>query len=101
MKNNITKENVFGFLIGIISPIVFLPVVLLFLSFVQDTTVYYLWEQFKISDVHRSKDLSLSLISNLIWFYVFLNTDKYPYVRGILLGMFFYVPYMIYVNLIL
>lgn len=101
MKNNITKENVFGFLIGIISPIVFLPVVLLFLSFVQDTTVYYLWEQFKISDVHRSKDLSLSLISNLIWFYVFLNTDRYPYVRGILLGMFFYVPYMIYVNLIL
>lgn len=101
MKNNITKENIFGFLIGIISPIVFLPVVLLFLSFVQDTTVYYLWEQFKISDVHRSKDLSLSLISNLIWFYVFLNTDRYPYVRGILLGMFFYVPYMIYVNLIL
>ena len=100
MRINISKENVIGFFVGLISPIVFLPVVFLFLSFVQDTSVYYLWEQFKISDVHRSKDLSLGLISNLIWFYMYLNTDKYPYVRGILLSMFVYVPYMIYVNVI-
>jgi len=101
MKINITKENIFGFLIGILSPIAFLPLVFLFLSFVQDTSVEYLWEQFQISDTHRSKHLSLALISNLIWFYWFLNSDKYPYVRGIILGMFCYVPYMIYVNLIM
>jgi hypothetical protein len=101
MKINITRENILGFLIGIASPFVFLPVVLLVLAFMQDTSVAFLWEQFKISDIHRSKDLSLGLISNLIWFYMFLNTDKYPYVRGIILGMFCYVPYMIYVNLMM
>jgi hypothetical protein len=100
MKVNWNKENTLGMLIGVFSPIVFIPIVLLILSLVTRSSFGYLWSQFIDSSEFRSKYVSLSLISNLIWFYLFLNREKYEYTKGIILGLLLYAPYMIYINVL-
>lgn len=98
MKINFTRDHAIGLLIGVVSPLVFLPVVLLILSYAQNTSFEYLWQQVVQFPEYRSKYVSLALISNLPWFYLFLNRDRFNITRGIILGMIVYVPYMIYVN---
>jgi len=102
MKLNWSKERTFGMLIGIIWPLLFLPVVLYILSLVNNFTFSELWNQVLTYHQMRSKYLSLSLISNIGWFYFFLNREEFDYTYGIIFGMLItYVPYMVYVNLIL
>lgn len=96
----ITKEHVLGFLIGVLSPIVFLPVIVFVLSQSRQTEFSYLWSQVNDSVEYMSRYLSLGLIPNLLWFYLFLNKEKYAYTRGIIFGMLIYAPFMVYVNLI-
>jgi len=101
MRINFTREHAIGLLIGVVSPLVFLPLVLMILSFTQNTSFEYLWQQVVQFPEYRSKYISLALISNLVWFYLFLNREKYNYSYGIILGMIVFVPYMIYANWIL
>src|SRR5690554_3186059 len=44
----------------------------------------------------RSSILSLSLIINLLPFFVFLRTDRYKSARGVMAAVFLYVPFVIY-----
>ena len=60
----------------------------------------YLWDQFLNLHIIRSKYLSLCLLSNLAWFYLFLNKQNYQIARGIIGGTLFYIPYILYVNYI-
>ncbi|MEY3586409.1 MAG: hypothetical protein RLZZ243_1473 [Bacteroidota bacterium] len=96
----ITKEHVLGFLIGVLSPIIFLPIIVFILSQSRHTEFSYLWSQVNDSVEYLSRYLSLGLIPNLLWFYLFLNKEKYAYTRGIIFGMLIYAPFMVYVNLI-
>jgi hypothetical protein len=96
----ITKEHVLGFLIGVLSPIMFLPIIVFILSQSRHTEFSYLWSQVNDSVEYFSRYLSLGLIPNLLWFYLFLNKEKYAYTRGIIFGMLIYAPFMVYVNLI-
>ena len=96
----ITKEHVLGFFIGVLSPIVFLPVIVFVLSQSRQTEFSYLWSQVNDSMEYMSRYLSLGLIPNLLWFYLFLNKEKYAYTRGSIFGMLIYAPFMVYVNLI-
>ena len=96
----ITKEHVFGFFIGVLSPILFLPIIVFILSQSRHTEFSYLWNQLTNSVEYMSRYLSLGLIPNLLWFYLFLNREKYAYTRGIIFGMLIYAPFMVYVNLI-
>jgi hypothetical protein len=96
----ITKEHVLGFFIGVLSPIVFLPVIVFVLSQSRQTEFSYLWSQVNDSVEYLSRYLSLGLIPNLLWFYLFLNKEKYAYTRGIIFGMLIYAPFMVYVNLV-
>jgi hypothetical protein len=100
MKPKWNRENTLGMLIGVFSPVVFLPLVLLILAFATGSSFDYFWDQFIYSSTFRSKYISLALISNLIWFYLFLNREKYEYTKGIILGLLCYAPYMIYINII-
>ena len=100
MKLNWTKETTFGWLIGFISPLVFLPAVLFILAKSSGSTFEYFWMQFQYFPEFRSKYLSLALISNLLWFYFFLNREKYEYTKGIILGLLCYAPYMVYINVL-
>jgi hypothetical protein len=96
----LTKEHVLGFLIGVLTPILFLPIIVFVLSQSRHSEFPYLWSQVNDSVEYLSRYLSLGLIPNLLWFYLFLNREKYAYTRGIIFGMLIYAPFMVYVNLI-
>lgn len=99
MKIALKKEHFIGFGIGIASPLLFLPIVLFILSLIKDNSFVYTWDQFISFPEFTSKYISLALISNLLWFYIFLNREKYELVRGIIFAMLCFIPFMIYVNL--
>jgi hypothetical protein len=97
---DLRKELFFGWLIGIFSPLVFLPFVLFLMAESSGSSFEYFWMQFINFSEFRSKYLSLALISNLLWFYIFLNREKYNYTKGIIFGLLCYAPYMVYINII-
>ena len=97
MRSNFNLQFLIGLLIGLLSPLFFLPIMLYFISIADGYDFSVLWNQFISNNMNTSKYLSLALISNLIWFYFFLNREKYYQTRGIILGMLLYAPYMIYI----
>lgn len=97
MRQFFSKQTFLGLLIGLIAPWLCLPLVWFLLSLGHETSVEYEYLQFKLFDYSRSRHLSLALISNLLWFYLFLNREKYLISRGMILAMLLYAPYMIYV----
>ena len=99
MKIKLKKNHFVGFGIGILSPLLFIPIVLFILASVTSVSYGNIWEQFITFPEYTSKYTSLALISNLIWFYMFLNREYYDVARGIIFAMLCFIPYMIYVNL--
>ena len=77
MKENFNKELLLGTLIGIITPILFLPVLIYCLSLSNGLTFDIVWTQISNNNMNTSKYLSLAMIVNLLWFYFFLNKEKY------------------------
>jgi hypothetical protein len=90
-----------GLLVGILIPLFLVPLVLFGMAWLQDYSFDSMWFKFAHQSLFRSKALSLSIISNLIWFYRALNREKYDFAMGIILGSMCYLPYILYVNLIL
>ena len=99
MKIKLKKTHFVGFGIGILSPMLFIPIVLFILASVTSVSYGNIWEQFITFPEYTSKYTSLALISNLLWFYLFLNREYYDVARGIIFAMLCFIPYMIYVNL--
>ncbi|MEN9700181.1 MAG: hypothetical protein RLZZ301_1379 [Bacteroidota bacterium] len=99
MKQLLTSSFLSGLAIGFFTPIVFLPLIVLIIAQAQGMSFHYLWYQTFHYMEFMSRYLSLGLILNLGWFYLFLNREKYLHTRGIIFGMLLYAPYMIYVNL--
>ena len=97
MKSFLSKETLYGLLIGGVSPWICLPIIWFLLGLYHGTSLKYEYVQFDLFDYIKSRHLSLALISNLLWFYFFLNRESYLIVRGIILAMLLYAPYMIYV----
>ncbi len=97
MSSNFNPQFFIGLLIGVLSPLIFLPMMLYFMSIYDGYQFSVLWNQFIANTMNSSKYLSLALISNLFWFYFFLNKEKYYHTRGIIMGMLLYAPYMIYI----
>jgi hypothetical protein len=97
MKENFNKQLLYGTLLGVITPILFLPVLVYFLSLSKGMDFDVVWSQISTNNMNTSKYLSLSMIVNLIWFYYFLNKEQYHLTRGIILGMICFAPYMVYI----
>lgn len=97
MSSNLNSQFFIGLLIGIASPLVVLPIMLYFMSVYDGYSFSALWNQFMANNMNSSKYLSLALIGNLFWFYLFLNKEKYYHTRGIIMGMLLYAPYMVYI----
>ena len=97
-KIKLTKEHGLGIAIGLISPLVFIPIVIFLFSWVQNHTFARLWSDFKGFNVVQVKVITVSLISNLIWFYMALNREKYNVGRGIIIAMILYAPFILYVK---
>jgi hypothetical protein len=95
---NWSRQHTLGLLTGLVSPFVFLPVVLFALAWLQDYTFDSLWYKFTIESASRMKFISIGAISNLLWFYKAINQEKYDFAMGVILGTFCFVPFIIYVN---
>ena len=97
MKENFNRKLLYGTLLGVLTPILFLPVLVYFLSLSKGMDFEVAWSQISNNNMNTSKYLSLSMIVNLLWFYYFLNREQYHLTRGIILGMFCFAPYMVYI----
>jgi hypothetical protein len=95
---NWTRSHTMGLIIGILSPLVFIPIVILLLTWVENFLFTQLWYKFTVDTMVRAKIVSIAIISNLIWFYLFLNREKWDLARGIIAGTVLYLPYILYVN---
>lgn len=102
LENGIMKSKRFnktwiGFLIGVIAP------VFGFLLY----GWYWSWKFFRpfsyfVNDVFiriptfRSSIITLSLLINLVPFLIFMRTDRYQSAKGVMAGVFLYVPFVLY-----
>jgi len=97
-KPTIRKEHVKGMLLGIITPIAIVPLVLFVLSISQNYLFSQLWHKFNMNNPYQIKIITLSIIANLGWFYLFLNKNKFTFAKGIIIGTMLYAPYIIYIK---
>lgn len=93
-----SKDHAKGMVLGIVTPLLVVPLVILILSFFQNYDFAYLWKKLKLSDRFQIRILTLSLIANLVWFYIFLNREKWNIARGVIYGTIAFAPYIIYVK---
>jgi hypothetical protein len=89
-----------GTLIGVLSPLLVIPLTVWILSYVQHFYFSVLWNKFLHDMIVQSKFISLSIIPNLLWFFFFLNRERYDLARGIIIGSALHLPFIIYINLI-
>ncbi len=93
---NWSKLHTYGLIVGIILPLVMVPVVMLILSWVQNYSFARIWYEFKNSQNTMSKLVTLAVLANLGVFYIFLNKEKYNFAMGIILGSILYLPLIVY-----
>ncbi|MDP4865638.1 MAG: hypothetical protein NWR53_03145 [Crocinitomicaceae bacterium] len=98
---NWTKNHTYGLIIGIISPLIFIPLVILMLSWIENFQFSQLMSKFMNASIVRSKIISIAIISNLIWFYLSLNREKWGLAMGIIVATMLFLPYILYVNFML
>jgi hypothetical protein len=95
---NWSKQHTFGVILGIIVPLLVVPLVILINAMAQDYTFDRLWRKFELIRPFQIKMLTISLIANLVTFYIFLNKEKFKFAMGIILGTIAYAPYIIYIK---
>jgi hypothetical protein len=95
---NWSKQHTFGLIVGIIAPMVFMPLIVWFMSKTQSFYFEQLWYKFLNNHAAQGKIISLSIIPNLIWFYWSLNKTKYNFAMGVIIGSAMYLPYILYLT---
>ena len=93
-----SKQHTLGLMIGFIGPFFYIPLVMLIIAKTQHFYFEQIWHNFSFNQAVRGKFISLAIIPNLAWFYLFLNKEKYPYAMGIILGSALYLPYILYIT---
>lgn len=93
-----TMDHTKGLLIGILTPIIFIPLVILIISWLQNYYFEQLWRKFTFNDQYQIKIITISIISNLIWFYLFLNKERFNIAMGVILGTIAFAPYILYIK---
>jgi hypothetical protein len=89
-----------GTVIGAVSPLLIIPLTILVIALTQNFYFEQLWHKFTLDTIIQSKFISLSIIPNLAWFFLFLNKERYDIARGIIIGSACHLPYIVYINLI-
>jgi hypothetical protein len=85
-----------GMIIGILTPVLAIPLVMEIIALKDSFTFNRLWMEFLRSSTVQSKFVSLACIPNLGWFYLFLNKERYDLARGVIIGCGCFIPYIIY-----
>lgn len=87
-----------GLLIGITTPILFIPLVIVVIAWLQNYYFSQLWHKFTLNDQYHIKIITISIISNLIWFYYFLNKERFNIAMGVIMGTIAFAPYILYIK---
>lgn len=87
-----------GLLIAVLTPVIAIPATIALIAWAQNFYFIQLWSQFIDSKDITSKFISLSIIPNLGWFYLFLNKERYDIARGIIIGSALYLPVVLYLK---
>lgn len=95
---NWSRDHFIGMIFGILTPIILMPLVIYLWAVWQDYTFEFMWRDFKIMTDSRIKIITLSIIFNLIWFYRFLNKEKWQRAMGVILGSIAFAPYIVYIK---
>lgn len=95
---NWSMEHTKGLLLGIVTPLLFLPLVLFVFSWIQGYYFEQLWHKVIVNRPYQIKMLTISIIANLGWFYFFLNRERFNFAMGIILGSLCYAPYIVYIK---
>ena len=90
-----TRDHTKGLLIGIITPLVFIPVVIFVITWLQNYYFEQLWHKFTLNNQYHIKIITISIISNLIWFYFFLNKERFNIAMGVILATIAFAPYIL------
>lgn len=97
MKSKRYNSVKFGLLIGLIGPVLGFVIYGLYWSWsFHRTFSYFVNDLFIGTPDFRSSIISLSLLMNLLPFFLFLRSDRYKSARGVLLGVFIYVPFVVF-----
>lgn len=97
---NWSKQHTLGFLIGIATIIVLIPLTLLVLSYTDSREFYTMWLKFKISNGEKTRVISITCISNLFWFHTFLKREKYKLAYGVIAATFVFLFVILYYKFI-
>ena len=95
---NWTKDHTLGVVLGLVFPLLFIPLVVFVLGLVQGYDFSELWKRFVNLYQVRIQVLTISILANLGVFYFFLNRERYNLAMGIILGSILYAPYIIYLK---
>lgn len=95
---NWSMDHTKGLLLGLLTPIILAPLVLWVISMTQSYYFEQLWNKFSINKPYQIKIITISIIANLGWFYLFLNKERFNFAMGIILGSLVFAPYIIYIK---
>lgn len=95
---NWTRDHSLGVLLGLVFPLLFIPVVILVLGFIQQYAFSELWNRFLHFNQVQIQVMTMAILANLGVFYFFLNRERYNLAMGIILGSILYAPYIIYIK---
>lgn len=95
-KNSKNGGIGWGLLIGLVSPWIIMPLFIFLFAQIENISFDRLWYNFFNINKTMSRILSLCMIGNLIWFYIFLNKERYGIGKGVILGTLIYFPLFIY-----
>jgi len=87
-----------GLLLGFVTPLLFIPLVIFVIALSQNYYFEFLWSKFQLNGPYRIQITTISIIANLVWFYIFLNKERYNFAMGIILGSLLYAPYIVYIK---
>ncbi|MBL1278882.1 MAG: hypothetical protein COA33_001320 [Fluviicola sp.] len=93
-----TMNHTKGVLLGIITPLILAPLVLWVISLTQSYYFEQLWHKFTLNRPYQIKIITIAIIANLGWFYLFLNKEKFDIAKGVILGTVLFAPYIIYIK---
>ena len=95
-KFNWNVRNTAGLIIGLLTPVICIPLIIWISSLAYNFMFTQLWYKLMHSRSSQSTFLSLSCIPNLLWFYFFINRERYDLAKGIIVGTATFIPYIVY-----
>lgn len=88
-----------GMAVGMVAPVGgFVAYGLFWAWYHHRTLAYFMNDIFLGQPVFQSGIVSLSLIINLLPFFLFIRSERYRSARGVLAALFIYVPLVIYLR---